>query len=90
LKGIAERVISVRSRLRSRLEELKTPGNWEHITNQIGMFSYTGLTEPQCLHLINKCHIHMMKNGRIAMVGLNTKNVNYVAESIHEAVTTVK
>jgi len=32
----------------------------------------------------------MMKNGRIAMVGLNTKNVNYVAESIHEAVTTVK
>lgn len=79
LKGIAERVISMRKQLRGRLEELKTPGNWEHITNQIGMFSFTGLSEAQCLHLINNHHIHMMKNGRMAMVGLNTKNVNYVA-----------
>ena len=54
------------------------------------MFTYTGLNEPQVDHLINKRHVHMMKNGRIAMVGLNTKNVNYVAESINEAVVTIK
>jgi aspartate aminotransferase len=51
------------------------------------MFSYTGLSEPQVKVLVEKYHIHMLRNGRIAMVGLNTKNVNYVADAIHEAVT---
>jgi aspartate/tyrosine/aromatic aminotransferase len=32
----------------------------------------------------------MLKNGRIAMVGLNTKNINYVAEAINEAVKKIK
>ena len=90
LKAIAERVISVRQAMRSRLEDMKTPGNWEHITNQIGMFSFTGLNEAQVGHLVNKYHIHMLKNGRMAMVGLNTKNVNYVAEAVDEAVRTIK
>ncbi len=54
------------------------------------MFSYTGLSEAQCLHLINNFHIHMLKNGRIAMVGLTSKNIHYVASAIHEAVTKVK
>ena len=80
----------MRTQLRARLEDAKTPGNWEHITNQIGMFSYTGLTEKQCVHLINQHHIHMMKNGRMAMVGLNTKNVDYVARAINDAVMNVK
>ena len=30
--------------LRERLEKLGTPGAWDHITAQIGMFSYTGLS----------------------------------------------
>ena len=54
------------------------------------MFTYTGLSLAQCEHMINKRHVHMMKNGRIAMVGLNSKNVNYVAESINDAVVNVK
>lgn len=90
LKGIAERVIQMRVQMRSRLEELKTPGSWEHITDQIGMFSFTGLSEKQCLHLISHHHVFMMTNGRIAMVGLNTKNVNYVAECINDVVKNVK
>lgn len=32
----------------------------------------------------------MMKNGRMAMVGLNTKNVNYVAEAVDDAVRNIK
>lgn len=83
-------MIGLRKGLRTRLEELKTPGNWAHITDQIGMFSYTGLNEAQSVHLINKHHIHMLKNGRIAMVGLNSKNINYVAEAIQDAVTNIK
>ena len=29
--------------LKERLENLGTPGNWNHITEQIGMVSFSGL-----------------------------------------------
>jgi len=36
---MAGRIIDMRKQLRSVLtDELKTPGNWDHIVNQIGMF----------------------------------------------------
>lgn len=39
IKIMAERIISMRKELfRLLTEELKTPGNWDHIVNQIGMF----------------------------------------------------
>ena len=37
------RIISARKMLKEELIALGTPGNWDHITNQIGMFSFTGL-----------------------------------------------
>lgn len=40
VKGMAERIISMRERLYGLLtHELKTPGEWGHIKSQIGMFS---------------------------------------------------
>jgi aspartate aminotransferase len=33
----------MRAALREALERLNTPGNWSHLTSQIGMFSYIGL-----------------------------------------------
>lgn len=44
IKAMSSRIKDMRAQLRSKLEALGTPGNWEHITKQIGMFSYTGLT----------------------------------------------
>lgn len=36
---MAHRIIEMRKQLFKLLtEELKTPGNWDHIVNQIGMF----------------------------------------------------
>lgn len=43
IKIMSSRIIKMRKALRQRLEELETPGTWDHITEQIGMFSYTGL-----------------------------------------------
>ena len=43
IKTMADRIISMRHGLRERLEKLGTPGTWKHITDQIGMFSFTGL-----------------------------------------------
>jgi aspartate aminotransferase len=44
IKKMSSRIFEMRKELRGRLEQLGTPGTWEHITTQIGMFSYTGLT----------------------------------------------
>jgi aspartate aminotransferase len=41
---MVDRVQSMRNGLKERLEKLGTPGNWDHITDQIGMFSFLGLT----------------------------------------------
>lgn len=41
---MSDRIKKMRAGLKERLVKLQTPGSWEHITSQIGMFSYTGLT----------------------------------------------
>lgn len=46
------------------------------------MFTYTGLTVKQCDMMTDKYHIYMTKNGRIAMTGLTTSNVDHVAKAI--------
>ncbi|KAG8531563.1 uncharacterized protein KY384_003193 [Bacidia gigantensis] len=90
LKTMAGRIIDMRKALRSKLEELNgKPESWKHITDQIGMFSFTGLTEKQVLKIREDAHVYMTKNGRISMAGLNTGNVNYVAEAIDKVVKEV-
>jgi aspartate aminotransferase len=90
LRTMSGRIISMRAALRELLEtKLGTPGTWNHITDQIGMFSFTGLSEGQVLRLREEFHIYMTKNGRISMAGLNTGNVEYVARSIDKVVREV-
>lgn len=83
---VATRIIKMRKVLRDELERLQTPGTWNHITDQIGMFSYTGLSVKQCETLINKYHIYLLKSGRISMAGINEKNVKYLAQSIKNSI----
>eukprot|EP01099_Mayorella_cantabrigiensis_P005406 TRINITY_DN4324_c0_g1_i1.p1 TRINITY_DN4324_c0_g1~~TRINITY_DN4324_c0_g1_i1.p1 ORF type:complete len:410 (-),score=94.16 TRINITY_DN4324_c0_g1_i1:228-1457(-) len=87
LRTMSGRLIKMRHELHRKLIELKTPGNWDHIVTQVGMFSYTGLTEEQVNILVTKYHIYLLKNGRISLSGLNEKTVGYVAQAIHDAVT---
>lgn len=86
LRTMSGRIIDMRKALRSKLEEMGTPGTWNHITDQIGMFSFTGLTEKQVLKLREDSHIYMTKNGRISMAGLNTNNIDYFAKAVDKAV----
>ncbi|KAI9870196.1 MAG: aspartate transaminase aat1 [Pleopsidium flavum] len=47
VKGMADRIISMRALLKENLEKLGSKHDWSHITSQIGMFAYTGLTPQQ-------------------------------------------
>lgn len=84
VKGMANRIIGLRNALRKNIENLGSNLSWEHITNQIGMFCYSGLTPEQVDRLTNEFHIYMTRNGRISMSGVTTGNVAYLANAIHE------
>ncbi|TPX09028.1 uncharacterized protein E0L32_001711 [Thyridium curvatum] len=86
LREMSGRIKDMRQALRSKLEALGTPGTWNHITDQIGMFSFTGLSEQQVLKLRDEFHVYMTKNGRISMAGLNTSNVDYFAKAVDKVV----
>jgi len=87
IKEMSGRIIQMRAALKQKLDELKTPGTWDHIISQIGMFSYTGLSQEQVKYLVEEYHIYLPKDARISICGLNTKNVEYVAKAIHDTVT---
>jgi hypothetical protein len=75
VKGMADRIIAMRSKLYDTLVRLDTPGEWGHIKSQIGMFSYTGLKPEQVDALAEKAHVYLTRDGRISMAGLNDSNV---------------
>jgi len=86
LRTMSGRIKEMRTALRNKLEQLGTPGTWNHITDQIGMFSFTGLTEKQVLKIREDSHVYMTKNGRISMAGLNTHNIDYFAKAVDKVV----
>eukprot|EP00041_Stephanoeca_diplocostata_P023332 m.571265 g.571265 ORF g.571265 m.571265 type:complete len:413 (+) comp22266_c0_seq6:586-1824(+) len=86
LKSMSGRIISMREKLYAALLAKKTPGTWNHIVDQIGMFTFTGLTEAHVAFLTEKYHIYMLKNGRINMAGLRDSTVEVLAGAIDDAV----
>jgi len=48
------------------------------------MFCFTGLTSQQVEDLTNKHHVYLTKDGRVSMAGVTSKNVEYLAKSIHD------
>jgi len=86
IKVMSSRIIDMRAGLRKRLEDLGTPGDWSHITTQIGMFSYVGLSEEMCMFLQKEKHLYLLKSGRISMCGVTPENIDYIAKAINEAV----
>ena len=48
------------------------------------MFAFTGFNEDQVKILANDHHIYMTTDGRISIAGLNSANIEYVAEAFHK------
>jgi aspartate aminotransferase len=83
-KGMADRINEMRVVLRSRLEEQGSNRSWEHITKQIGMFAYSGMTKEEVIKMRDTHHIYCTLDGRISMAGVTSGNVDYIAQSIHD------
>jgi aspartate aminotransferase len=84
---MAGRVKSMRALLEDALHKLGAPppagsDGWAHITSQIGMFAYTGLSADDVDMLREEHHIYMTRDGRMSMAALKPGDVEYVAAAI--------
>lgn len=84
VKMMASRIIEMRSLLFNGLKELGSTRNWNHITDQIGMFCYTGLNAEQVERLTKEFHVYLTKDGRISIAGITPSNVSHLANAIHQ------
>lgn len=84
VKIMAERIISMRNKLKEGLKREGSTRNWDHITDQIGMFCFTGINQDQVERLTKEFSIYLTKDGRISVAGISSKNVDYLAHAMHQ------
>lgn len=77
-----DRIKAMREQLRDTLQ-VKIPGrSFQYLADQKGMFSFTGLTPEQVAKLAADYGIYMVSNGRMCVAGLNSSNIDYVANAM--------
>lgn len=84
VKTMADRIIDMRAQLRLALEKSGSVLKWNHVTEQIGMFCFSGMTGEQVDALRVDHHIYMTRNGRISMAGVTSSTVGRLASAMHE------
>ncbi|SCZ02530.1 aromatic amino acid transaminase [Microvirga guangxiensis] len=75
------RMDSVRKLLAERIRSLSNEVDVGFLTNQRGMFSYTGLTAQQVDAMRERDGVYLVGSGRMCVAGLNEENVAKVAQS---------
>jgi len=81
------RIKLMRSKLVSGLKDAGVKQNMDFITDQIGMFSYSGLSKEQMTRLRTEFGVYGTDSGRMAVSALNSKNVIHVANSIAKVIS---
>jgi aromatic-amino-acid transaminase len=82
LATMRERIRSMRSGLVDRLRSRGVNRDFSFVIRQRGMFSYSGLSRDQVDVLREQYGIYAISTGRICLAALNSRNIDYVADSI--------
>ncbi len=77
--AMRQRIKSMRHKL---VDFLKDKGSFDHINQQRGMFSYSGLSALQMQTLRDQFAVYGLDSGRICIAALNHKNFDQVTQSI--------
>lgn len=86
LEQMRSRIATLRQLLVDGLAAYGLDQRFAFITQQRGMFSYTGLSTDQVERLRDEYSIYMVSSGRINIAGLNTDNIPYVCKAIADVV----
>ncbi|PKO61302.1 MAG: aromatic amino acid aminotransferase [Betaproteobacteria bacterium HGW-Betaproteobacteria-18] len=76
------RIKAMRQKLVDGLKAAGVKQDMSFITQQIGMFSYSGLSKDQMVRLRNEFGVYGTDTGRMCVAALNSKNIDYVCASI--------
>lgn len=82
LAGMRNRIRAMRTGLVDALKAQNVSQDFSFVTQQRGMFSYTGLSAAQVERLRTEFGIYAVSTGRICLAALNSKNLEAVAQAI--------
>ncbi|MBE7941136.1 MULTISPECIES: amino acid aminotransferase [Ramlibacter] len=86
LAGMRQRIKQMRVALVEKLKAAGVKQDMSFIAQQVGMFSYSGLSKDQMVRLRSEFGVYGVDSGRICVAALNSKNIDYVCESIAKVV----
>jgi aromatic-amino-acid transaminase len=76
------RIREMRQTLVQKLKEKAPAHDFGFVTQQRGMFSYSGLTKAQVERLKTEFSIYAVDTGRICVAALNSRNIDRVVDAI--------
>ena len=82
LAGMRVRIKEMRVALQDKLKAAGVKQDMSFITQQKGMFSYSGLNKDQMQRLRSEFGIYGVDSGRICVAALNNKNIDAVVSAI--------
>jgi aromatic-amino-acid transaminase len=82
LAAMRVRIREMRQSLTQQLKEKVPTQDFAFVTQQRGMFSYSGLTKAQVERLRDEFSIYAVDTGRICVAALNSRNIDNVIKAI--------
>jgi aspartate aminotransferase len=68
-KSMADRIAEMRTKFVQALAAAGSKHDWSHVTHQIGMFAFTGMSAAMVTELTDTYAIYLTKDGRISVGG---------------------
>lgn len=81
LGQMCQRINGLRSQLRQALET-RSGADFSFIEKEKGMFSFLGLSAEQSIRLRQEFSVYMLDSSRINVAGVNSHNIDYLAEAV--------
>ena len=88
-KELAEMRVRIKAMRQKLVDGLKAAGvaqDMSFITDQIGMFSYSGLSKDQMVRLRTEFGVYGTDTGRMCVAALNSQNIDHVCASIAKVI----
>ena len=82
LAGMRVRIKQMRHALVDKLKAAGAKQDFGFVVDQVGMFSYSGLSKDQMVRLRSEFGVYGVDSGRICVAALNDKNIDHVAKAI--------
>jgi aromatic-amino-acid transaminase len=82
LAGMRDRIKTMRTTFVSKLKDRLPGHDFGFVAHQNGMFSFSGLTQPQVARLKTEFSVYAVDSGRICVAALNSHNIDTVVEAM--------